>query len=123
MSDMRIVVSTQVYENYDHTGKSPCWKAKGGNDYVVGHVTFREAVELCYDEGGLQGYVDSLIEKYKDKIVKRDSFLDEFVRDWELVDGPTFDEQQAMEMSGEVMYPAFDLTADNPRVCSLKIKQ
>jgi hypothetical protein len=95
----RVVVTTQVYENYGAhawNGEGECpkyWKAKGGNEYqvVVGNI----ADVLALGSAGLQriaGRIAGKVERY-------DEYFDEYMISWHVQDSSeTFEERDIREM-------------------------
>jgi hypothetical protein len=99
---MKLLITTQVYENYgahDWDGVGECpqyWKAKGGNDYVVkrfkGDVTAAVMVLRSQIEEDNEGYRESIIDF---RLVK-DDYLTEF-------------EQSQLDYEGKITYSAKEL--------------
>jgi hypothetical protein len=79
---MKIVISTQIRENYgahDWDGKGACpqyWKCKGGDVYVVPNLSVAQVLKV--KEGGIPT-LKSLIE------VRNEGF-EEYVADWAILD-------------------------------------
>jgi len=100
---MKLLITTQVYENYgahDWDGKSECpqyWKAKGGNDYFVPNIDANAAVEV-YDE------VKSLCESKND-------YWNEYCIGWEVVadDYLTEFERDQLEYDGKINFPCKEI--------------
>jgi len=93
----KLVILTQVYENYGSAEK-PHWKAKGGLNYVVPNFTqFNSA----------QAVVDSC----RDQCEIDDEFYNEYIVDWYVVEDDylTQDERNQLEFDGRITYPAKEL--------------
>ena len=99
---MKLLITTQVYENYgahdwDGVGECPSyWKAKGGSDYVVkkfkGDATQTVMALRSQIEQDNQVYRETVI----DFRVVKDDYLTEF-------------EQSQLDYEGKVTYPAQEL--------------
>jgi hypothetical protein len=99
---MKLLITTQVYENYgahDWDGKGECpqyWKAKGGSDYVVkkfkGDPTTAVMALRSQIEEDNQGYRETIIDY---RLVK-DDYLTEFEKD-------------QLEYEGQIRFPAKEL--------------
>lgn len=93
----KLVILTQVYENYGSESK-PHWKPKGGDNYVVPNFTqFNEA----------QAVVDSI----RDQCEIDDEFYNEYIVDWYVAEDSylTRDERLQLEFEGRITYPAKEL--------------
>jgi len=92
----KLVIQTQVYENYGSESK-PHWKAKGGEAYVVPNFTRFNDV---------QAFVDGITEVRVD-----DPFYQEYIVDWFVAtdDYLTEFERQQLEFDGKITYPAKEL--------------
>ena len=93
----KLVILTQVYENYGSAEK-PHWKAKGGGTYVVPNFTqFNEA----------QAVVDGI----RDQCEVDDEFYNEYIIDWYVVEDSylTRDERLQLESDGRITHPAKEL--------------
>ena len=93
----KLLIQTQVYENYGDADK-PYWKAKGGGDYVVKNFQdFNRVTEFVM---ALRGQVEQDNEFYTETIigweVVEDNYLTEF-------------ERSQMEYEGRSAYPAQEL--------------
>lgn len=82
---MKIVISTQVFENYgshDWNGEGECpqhWKPKFGNTYIVSDIGISKAMD------------SGLWDKIYDLVEVRDDYFQEFVIASDLVDAVDFD--------------------------------
>jgi len=93
----KLVILTQVYENYGSADK-PYWKPKGGDNYVVSNFTqFNE----------VQAVVDSI----RDRLEIDDDFYNEYIIDWYVAEDDylTQDERNQLEFDGRITYPAKEL--------------
>lgn len=95
----RVVVTTQIYENYGAhmwDGKGECpryWKAKGGNEYQVEVGTAAQVLEL--GQAGLQ----RIANRIADKIERNDEYWFEFRISWHVHDSSeTYGERDIREM-------------------------
>jgi len=101
----KLMISTQVYENYgahDWDGEGECpqyWKAKGGNDYVVKNFRdFNRTTEV--------------VMALRPQIECDDEYFREHIIDWEVVadDYLTPFEKSQLEYDGTIRYGAKELT-------------
>ena len=82
---MKLLISTQVYENYgahDWDGKGACpqyWKAKGGNDYVVKKFKGDATVAVM----GLRSQIESNNDHFQETIVDFRVVKDDYLTDFE----------------------------------------
>lgn len=78
----KLLITTQVYENYGDAEK-PHWKAKGSGDYVV--KNFRDYNQVTEVVMALRGKVESDNEYFREHIIDfevvTDDYLTEFERD------------------------------------------
>lgn len=99
---MKLLITTQVYENYgahDWDGKGECpqyWKAKGGSDYVV--KKFR-------------GDATAAVMALRSQVEEDSSYFRETIIDFRIVkdDYLTEFEKDQLEYDGEITYPAREL--------------
>jgi hypothetical protein len=93
----KLLIQTQVYENYGDADK-PYWKAKGGGDYVV--KNFRDFNRVTEFVMALRNQVEQDNEFYTETIicwnVVEDDYLTEF-------------ERSQLEYEGRIIYPAREL--------------
>ena len=102
---MKLLITTQVYENYgahdwDGTGECPqYWKAKGGNDYVIRNF-----------KGGSEQATAAVMSVWNqvecDTVAYRETILG-----WSIVadDHLTEFEKSQLEYEGRITYPAKEL--------------
>ena len=78
----KLLITTQVYENYGDAEK-PHWKAKGGSDYVV--KNFRDYNRVTEVVMALRGQVENDDQYYREHVIDfevvADDYLTEFERD------------------------------------------
>ena len=99
----KLLITTQVYENYgahDWDGAGECpqyWKAKGGSDYVVKNVNVNSVTETVM---ALRGQIEQDNQAFREKIigweVVANGYLTEFERD-------------QLEYEGKIRFPAKEL--------------
>ena len=100
----KLLITTQVYENYgahDWDGAGECpqyWKAKGGNDYVV--KKFKDINRVTETVMALRGQIEQDNEGFRETIIG-----------WEVVanDYLTEFEQSQLDYEGSIRYPAKEL--------------
>ena len=93
----KLLIQTQVYENYGDANK-PYWKAKGGEDYVVKNFQdFNRVTEVVLS---LRDQIESDTDYFRESIicwnVVEDNYLTEF-------------ERSQLEYEGRIIYPANEL--------------
>ena len=102
---MKLVISTQVYENYgahdwDGTGECPqYWKAKGGSDYVIKRFKGgdEEAVKAIFC---LRTQIESDDEFYRESILSWNIVGDDYLTEFE---------QSQLDYEGKIRFPAKEL--------------
>ena len=96
----KLLIQTQVYENYGDALK-PYWKAKGGGDYVV--KNFRDFNRVTEFVMALRGQVE-----------QDNEFCTETIIGWEVVadDYLTEFERSQLEYEGQIRYPANELVVE-----------
>jgi len=103
---MKLVITTQVYENYAWmedgsigTGEAAYWKAKGGDDYVI-----RNFDPTRYAPG-------IIVELVRGRIESNTDYVREHIVDWSVVEDDylTDFEQSQLEYDGKITYPAKEL--------------
>lgn len=102
---MKLVIFTQVYENYAWQedgsigkGEAAYWKAKGGDEYVIAGIS--NDVEAT-----------AAVMAVRDQIERADDYIVESVIDWKIVndDYLTEFELNQLEFDGKILYPAKEL--------------
>lgn len=99
----RVVVTTQVYENYGAhcwDGKGECpqyWKAKGGNEYQRTIGTASDVIAM--GAAGVQAVADAMSRQ----IAEDNDYWQEYALGWSLVPSTeeTYEEQMLREMHEE----------------------
>lgn len=102
---MKVVIYTQVYENYAWNedgsigkGADAYWKAKGGDEYVVTGIWDEEEATTA-------------VMVLRDQIERADDYIIETIVDWELVDEDflTQSERDQLEFDGKIEFPAKEI--------------
>jgi hypothetical protein len=99
----RIVVHTQVFENYGAhcwDGKGQCpqyWKAKGGNEYQRTIGTTNAVIAM-----GAKG-VKAIADAIAKQVARNDDYYEEYAIGWDLIPNTeeTYEEQMLREMYEE----------------------
>ena len=93
----KLLITTQVYENYG-TADEPYWKPKGGSDYVV--KKFRDYNRVTETVMALRPQIECDNEFYR-----------EFILGWEIVadDYLTEFEQSQLDYEGKITYSPKEL--------------
>jgi hypothetical protein len=103
---MKLLITTQVYENYAWredgsigTGEDAYWKAKGGSDYVI-----RNFDPTRYAPG-------IVVELVRPKVESDNDYVREHIVDWSVVEDDylTQFERDQLEYDGSIMFPAREL--------------
>lgn len=104
---MKVVVFTQYRENYGDE-ESPYWKAKGGSELVIKHISVQELFSIG---------IENLVEKFINPFVKKhinyaNPMSEEYMVNWDLFDDNqlTESEKLQLEYEGKIVYPAKDLS-------------
>ena len=107
---MKLLITTQVYENYgahDWDGVGQCpqyWKAKGGSDYVVknfeGGNTARTTAVMMSVRDQVECYNDHFRESIIDFRIVADDYLTEY-------------ERSQLDYEGKITYPATEILVDS----------
>ena len=92
----KLLITTQVYENYGNADE-PYWKPKGGSDYVVKKINVNKVTETVM---GLRPQIECDNEFYR-----------EYILGWEVVanDYLTEFEKSQLEYDVRIVYPAKEL--------------
>ncbi len=103
---MKLLITTQVYENYAWredgtigTGDDAYWKAKGGSDYVI-----RNFDPTRYAPG-------IVVELVRPKVESDNDYVREHIVDWSIVEDDylTDFERDQLEYEGKITFPAQEL--------------
>ena len=94
----KLLITTQVYENYGNADE-PYWKPKGGSDYVVRGVDQCDMLEIIVDRVRAQVEVrNHMYEEYVNGyVIVADDYLTEF-------------EQSQLDYEGTIRFPAKEIT-------------
>lgn len=93
---MKLLIATQVYENYGYR-----WKPKGGCDYTYALGTVGRSSEALLE----------LVSALRLQIEQNNEGFREYIINWEVVadDYLTAFEQSQLDYDGEIRYPAKQL--------------
>ena len=103
---MKLLITTQVYENYAWNedgsigkGDDAYWKAKGGSDYVI-----RNFDPTRYAPG-------IVVDLVRPKVESDNDYVREHIVDWSVVadDYLTEFERDQLEYEGKITFPAHEL--------------
>ena len=93
----KLLIQTQVYENYGDADK-PYWKAKGGGDYVVKKCKqFNKVTEVVM---ALRGQIEQDNEFYREHIINFEVVADDYLTEFE---------RSQLEYEGKITYPANEI--------------
>lgn len=94
---MKLLILTQVYENYGDA-TDPRWKAKGGDDYFVRNVKN-------------DSDATTTVMAVREQIESDNEFLRETIVGWKLVadDYLTEFERSQLEYDGAILYPSKEI--------------
>lgn len=102
---MKVVIYTQVYENYAWNedgsigkGADAYWKAKGGDEYVVTGIWDEEEATTA-------------VMVLREQIERADDYIVETIVDWELLDNEELTpfEKDQMQFEGKIEFPAKEI--------------
>jgi len=96
----KLLIQTQVYENYGDALK-PYWKAKGGGDYVV--KNFKDFNRVTEFVMALRGQVEQDNEFYTETIIGWEVVADDYLTEFE---------RSQLEYEGQIRYPANELVVE-----------
>ena len=103
---MKVVIYTQVYENYAWNedgsigkGADAYWKAKGGDEYVVTGIWDEEEATTA-------------VMVLREEIEKANDYMTETIVGWELLDNEELTpfEKDQMQFEGKIEFPAKEIT-------------
>lgn len=93
----KLLIQTQVYENYGNAVK-PYWKAKGGGDYVVRNFKkFNKVTEVVM---ALRSQIEQDNEFYREHIINFEVVADDYLTEFE---------RSQLDYEGKITYPANEL--------------
>ena len=96
----KLLIQTQVYENYGDALK-PYWKAKGGGDYVV--KNFKDFNRVTEFVMALRTQVEQDNEFYTETIIGWEVVADDYLTEFE---------RSQLEYEGQIRYPANELVVE-----------
>ena len=98
----KLLISTQVYENYGDANR-PYWKPKGGNDYVV-----KDIGAVLSGKFELAKY---LVDSFKPEIETNNEYFHEYVISWDVVEDDylTEFERSQLQYEGKITYSPREL--------------
>jgi len=94
----KLLITTQVYENYGDADK-PYWKAKGGNDYVV--KKFKNINKATEAVMILRSQIECDNEMFREQIIGWDIVADDYLTPFE---------KSQLDYEGQIRFPAQELT-------------
>ena len=94
---MKLLITTQVYENYGDD-VNPHWKPKGGCDYVV--KKFRDINKVTEVIMALRSQIECDNEHIRESIINWEVVADDYLTEFE---------QSQLDYEGTVRYPAKEL--------------
>ena len=102
---MKLLITTQVYENYgahDWDGKGECpqyWKAKGGSDYVVKKFKGGSA-DATLAVMAVRSQIEEDNDHYRETVIDFRIVADDYLTEFE---------QSQLDYEGSIRYPAKEL--------------
>ena len=93
----KLLITTQVYENYGDADK-PYWKAKGGSDYAV--KKFKQLNKVTEVVMALRGQIEQDNEFFQESIIGWEVVADDYLTEFE---------RSQLEYEGKITYPAHEL--------------
>jgi len=102
---MKLLLTTQVYENYAWnedgsigTGADAYWKAKGGSEYVV--KNFKDSARLTEAVMALRPQIEQDNDYFREHLIDWVVVTDDYLTEFEL---------NQLEFDGKITYPAKEL--------------
>jgi hypothetical protein len=92
----KLLITTQVYENYGDADK-PYWKAKGGCDYVIRNININCVQELAKSACA---QVEQLNEYFTETVIGWEVVADDYLTEFE---------RDQLEYEGRIRFPAKEL--------------
>ena len=93
----KLLIQTQVYENYGDALK-PYWKPKGGGDYVV--KKFKDFNRVTETVMALRSQIEQDNEFFQETIIGWEVVADDYLTEFE---------RSQLEYEGKITYPANEL--------------
>lgn len=121
---MKIVIATQVYENYgahDWDGKGECpqyWKAKGGSEYIIENVeSFVKMNEMFGKK------CEMVVDSIRSKIECNNEGYQETILGWSIEedDYMSWFEKSQLDYEGSISSPEPRLTIDGELIPRVRI--
>ena len=94
---MKLLITTQVYENYGYR-----WKPKGGNDYVVRNVDPCDMIDVIVDR--VRSKIEQANDAFQETIIDRSLVADDYLTEFE---------QSQLNYEGKIRYPAIEILVDS----------
>jgi len=93
----KLMISTQVYENYGDADK-PYWKAKGGSDYVIKNFSdFNRVTEVVM---AVSDQIEQINDMFSEQIIHWEVVADDYLTDFE---------RSQMKYEGKIIFPAVEI--------------
>ena len=93
----KLLITTQVYENYGDAEK-PYWKPKGGGDYVI--KNFKDYNRVTETVTAVRGQVEQNNEYFREHVIGWEIVADDYLTDFE---------RSQWEYEGKIIYPANEI--------------
>ena len=93
----KLMISTQVYENYGDADK-PYWKAKGGSDYVI--KNFRDFNRVTEVVMAVSDQIEQINDMFSEQIIHWEVVADDYLTDFE---------RSQLKYEGKIIFPAVEI--------------
>ena len=93
----KLLITTQVYENYGDADK-PHWKAKGGSDYVV--KNFKDFNRVTETVMALRGKIECDNDMCREYIIGWEVVADDYLTEFE---------RDQLEYEGKIRFPSVEV--------------
>ena len=93
----KLLITTQVYENYGDADK-PYWKAKGGGDYVI--KKFKDFNKVTETVMAVRSQIEQDNEYFREHIIGWEVVADDYLTEFE---------RSQLEYEGKISYPANEI--------------
>ena len=97
----KLLITTQVYENYGDAEK-PYWKPKGGGDYVI--KNFKDYNRVTETVMALRSQIEQDNDAFREHIINFEVVADDYLTEFE---------KSQLEYEGKITYPAREILVDN----------